>query len=115
MKTYCVVDVETTGANRKGQKITEIAIVKTDGQKIIDQFSTLINPERNIPLRITYLTGITNEMVAEAPKFYEVAKKIVEFTEGSVFVAHNVFFDYQFLQREFSDLGFILGDRFFAQ
>ena len=115
MKTYCVVDVETTGANRKGQKITEIAIVKTDGQKIIDQFSTLINPERNIPLRITYLTGITNEMVAEAPKFYEVAKKIVEFTEGSVFVAHNVFLIISFYKENLVTSALFLGDLFFAR
>jgi len=106
MQQYCIVDVETTGANKQGQKITEIAIIKTDGQNILDEFSSLINPERRIPLRITYLTGITNEMVQAAPKFYEVAKKIIEITQDCIFVAHNVFFDYQFIQREFSDLGF---------
>ena len=106
MQNYCIVDVETTGANKHGQKITEIAIIKTDGRKIIEEFSTLINPERIIPMRISYLTGITNEMVKNSPKFYQIAKKVIEITEGCIFVAHNVFFDYQFLQREFSDLGF---------
>ncbi len=106
MEKYCIVDVETTGANRQGQKITEIAIIITDGINIISEYSTLVNPERRIPTRITYLTGITNEMVSTAPKFYEIAKKVIEITEDCTFVAHNVFFDYQFVQREFSDLGY---------
>ena len=114
MQNYCIVDVETTGANRQGQKITEIAIIKTDGEKVIEEFSTLINPERRIPIRITYLTGITNEMVQDAPKFYEVAKRIIEMTEDCVFVAHNVFFDYQFIQREFNDLGFQFRKKLFC-
>ena len=114
MQNYCIVDVETTGANRQGQKITEIAIIKTDGEKVIEEFSTLINPERRIPIRITYLTGITNEMVQDAPKFYEVAKRIIEMTEDCVFVAHNVFFDYQFIQREFNELGFQFRKKLFC-
>jgi len=111
---FCVVDVETTGANRKGQKITEIAIIKTDGKKIIDQYSSLINPEKKIPFKISYLTGITNEMVIGAPKFYQVAKKIVELTDGCTFVAHNVFFDYQFIQREFSEIGYTFRRKLFC-
>ena len=107
MSNYCIVDVETTGANKKGQKITEIAIIKTNGVDVVDQFTTLINPERRIPQKITFLTGITNEMVVNAPKFYEVAKRIIEITSDCIFVAHNVFFDYQFLQREFSELGYL--------
>jgi len=103
---YSVIDIETTGNNREGQKIIEIAIINYDGNEIEEVWSTLINPERCISLFITNLTGITNEMVADAPKFYEVAKKIVTMTEGRTFVAHNVFFDYRFIQREFNDLGF---------
>lgn len=106
MKKYSIIDIETTGGSRDGNKITEIAIINLDGDDIVEEFSTLINPERNIPLNITYLTGITNQMVQDAPKFYEVAKKIVEMTEGRIFVAHNVFFDYNFFKREFNDLGF---------
>ena len=77
-----------------------------DGIRIIDEYSTLINPERNIPYFITSMTGITNEMVEDAPKFYEVAKKIVEITEGKIFVAHNARFDYSFIRQEFGMLGF---------
>lgn len=105
-KTYCIIDIETTGGSRGRNKITEIAIIKFDGINILEKYSTLINPEMSIPYQIIQLTGISNEMVEDAPKFYEVAKKIVEMTEGSIFVAHNVFFDYNFIQAEFRDLGF---------
>lgn len=103
---YSVIDLETTGANSFGQKIIEIAIINYDGDKVEEVWSTLINPEKSINHGITMITGITNEMVEGAPKFYEVARKIVEMTEGRVLIAHNVFFDYRFLQREFSDLGY---------
>ncbi len=87
-------------------KITEIAIVLHDGHEVIDQYQTLVNPERSIPPFITNLTGITNEMVADAPLFCEVAKEIVLKTEGAIFVAHNARFDYGFLKEEFGRLGF---------
>ena len=103
---YSVIDIETTGGNRDGQKIIEIAIINFDGSEIEEVWSTLINPEKSISYFITSLTGISNDMVSTAPKFYEVAKKIVTMTEGRIFVAHNVFFDYRFLQREFNELGF---------
>ncbi|MEO1257823.1 MAG: exonuclease domain-containing protein [Bacteroidota bacterium] len=105
-KLFAIIDIETTGGRAVNDKITEVAIVLHDGQKILDQFETLVNPERSIPYGITELTGITNEMVAEAPRFYEVAKKIVQMTEGAIFVAHNVRFDYSFIQEEFRRLGF---------
>lgn len=103
---YAIIDIETTGGNPERNKITEIAIILHDGNTIVDEFSTLINPECSIPYQITQITGITNEMVKDAPRFYEVAKKIVEMTEGAVFVAHNVNFDYGFIKSEFKDLGF---------
>lgn len=103
---YTIVDIETTGGSSRNDKITEIAIFVHDGEKIIDQFVSLINPERSIPYFITSLTGISNEMVADAPKFYEVARKIVEITEGKTFVAHNVSFDYHFIRQEFKNLGY---------
>jgi DNA polymerase-3 subunit epsilon len=77
-----------------------------DGQKEIDRFESLINPGIAIPPIITRLTGITSMMVADAPMFYEIARKIVELTEGAVFVAHNVRFDYNFLREEFGRLGY---------
>lgn len=105
-KLFSVIDIETTGGMANRDKITEIAIVLYDGTKIIDKWETLINPERSIPHEITRITGITNEMVSNAPKFYEVAAKVVEMTEGAVFVAHNVRFDYSFIKEEFRQLGY---------
>ena len=103
---YAIVDIETTGGSARLEKITEIAIFLHDGDQITGEFSTLVNPERNIPYFITNLTGITNEMVEDAPRFYEVAKSIVELTEGRTFVAHNARFDYSFIREEFKSLGF---------
>jgi len=103
---YAVVDIETTGSKPDYDRIIEIAIYLHDGEKIVDAYTSLVNPERYIPDFITKLTGITNSMVEDAPKFYEIAKKIVEFTEGHIFVAHNVHFDYSFLKGEFKSLGF---------
>ena len=103
---YTVVDIETTGNGYKGQKITEISIFVFDGKKVLDEYTTLVNPEQNIPAFITNLTGITNAMVRNAPKFYEVAKKVEEITKDTIFVAHNVNFDYNIIQAEFKSLGF---------
>jgi DNA polymerase III subunit epsilon len=105
-KVYTIIDIETTGGSPLKEKITEIAIFVHDGQQVVEEFSTLINPEKYIPAHITTLTGITNEMVADAPKFYEVAKKVVELTENRLFVAHNSNFDYRFVQQEFKNLGY---------
>lgn len=98
---YAIVDIETNG----GVKITEISIFIFDGEKVIDEYTTLINPECSIPAFITNLTGITQHMVKDAPKFYEVAKKIYEITKECVFVAHNVNFDYNIIFKEFKELG----------
>lgn len=103
---FAIIDIETTGGSPKNSKVTEIAIYKHDGKEIIDEYSTLVNPEIPIPPFIVNLTGISDSMVESAPKFFEVAKAIVEFTEGCVFVAHNVGFDYGVLRAEFRSLGF---------
>ena len=103
---YAVVDVETTGAAPAKSRVIEVAIVRFDGQQIVDQFSSLVHPECSIPEWISRLTGITNTMVQDAPKFYEVAKKIVELTNDCVFVAHNARFDYSFIKKEFAELGY---------
>ena len=103
---YAVIDLETTGGSATKDRITEIAIVVHDGERIVREFSTLINPERKIPAYITDITGITDAMVSSAPKFYEVAKEVVELTDGCIFVAHNVNFDYSFLREEFSRLAY---------
>nr|WP_321485234.1 3'-5' exonuclease [uncultured Draconibacterium sp.] len=103
---FSIIDIETTGQSYKNGKITEIAIYQHNGQKVTDSFSTLINPEMDIPFFITELTGINNEMVRTAPKFYQVAKKIIEMTMGRTFVAHNANFDYKFIKEEYARLGY---------
>lgn len=103
---YSIIDIETTGGNPKVDRITEIAIFLHDGEKVIDTYTSLVNPTMPIPDFISRLTGIDNEMVREAPQFYEIAKKVVEITQGSIFVAHNVRFDYSFIQKEFRQLGY---------
>ena len=110
-KKYAVIDLETTGGIAKRDKITEIAVIIYDGEKVVDEFQSLINPERSIPAHITRITGITNDMVADAPRFYEVAKRVIEMTEGCVFVAHNVRFDYSFMIEEFKSLGYTFSRR----
>lgn len=103
---YSIIDIETTGGKYNEEGITEIAIYKFDGHKIVDQFISLVNPEIPIQPFVVNLTGINNEMLRQAPKFYEVAKRIVEITEETIIVAHNASFDYRILKTEFSRLGF---------
>ncbi len=106
MSQYAILDIETTGFSPSAEKITEIAIYIHDGRRIVDSFSTLLNPEKKIPYRIIQMTGINNQMVESAPKFYEVAKKIVELTDDKIVVGHNVRFDYGFIRNEFKSMGF---------
>jgi DNA polymerase III subunit epsilon len=103
---FAIIDIETTGGKAEYSKITEICILIHDGLTVVDKFTTLINPECRIPQFITNLTGITNSMVENAPKFYEVAKQILDITRDKIFVAHNVGFDYGFVQAEFASLGY---------
>ena len=103
---FAIVDVETTGGRASSDKITEIGIVIHDGKQIIDTYESLLNPQTYIPPGIVRLTGIDQEMVKDAPLFHEIARDIVEFTEGSIFVAHNVRFDYGFLREEFKRLSY---------
>lgn len=103
---YAIIDVETTGGSTKSSKITELAVFKHDGTRIIDTFSTLVDPEIPIPEFIARLTGINDQMVQGAPKFYEIAKQFIEFTEGCIFVAHNCAFDYGMIRSEFKHLGY---------
>mgnify|MGYP006189215093 CR=1 FL=1 len=103
---YAILDIETTGGKYNEEGITEIAIYRFDGHKVVDQFISLINPEIPIQPFVVGLTGINNEMLRNAPKFFEVAKRIVEITSDCVLVAHNAKFDYRILSTEFSRLGF---------
>ena len=102
---YVVVDVETTGGRGDNHRVTEIGAVKVCNGEVIDNFQTLLNPQRAIPSGITRLTGISQEMVADAPYFDEIADEFEAFMEGAIFVAHNVEFDYGFIAHEFSRIG----------
>lgn len=99
---YTIIDVETTG---QGNRMTEISIFKYDGSSVIDEFTSLINPESYIPQHITALTGIDNALVTDAPVFADVANDIINITEEAIFVAHNVNFDYNVISGEFKRLG----------
>jgi DNA polymerase-3 subunit epsilon len=103
---YAILDIETTGGKYNEEGITEIAIYKYDGHEVVDQFISLVNPEREIQPFVVNLTGINSNMLRNAPKFYEVAKRIVEITEDCILVAHNAQFDYRILCTEFRRLGF---------
>ncbi len=103
---FAIIDIETTGGSPKTSKITEIAVIKHDGNKILDRFVTLLNPEMPIPEFIVRLTGINDQMVENAPRFFEIAKEFLSFTEDCIFVAHNVGFDYGMIRQEFKRLGF---------
>ncbi|HMU97302.1 MAG TPA: 3'-5' exonuclease, partial [Chitinophagales bacterium] len=97
---FAVVDIETTGGNPITERIIEIAIVTYDGQKIVEEYSTLVNPEQTISPFISTFTGITNRMVQDAPKFAEIAEQVLSKTAGKIFVAHNAKFDYGFIKHE---------------
>lgn len=103
---YAILDIETTGGQYNEEGITEIAIYKYDGHEVVDQFISLVNPEKPIQPFVVKLTGINNAMLRSAPKFYEVAKRIIEITEGCIIVAHNAQFDYRVLRTEFGRLGY---------
>ena len=103
---YAILDIETTGGQFNEEGITEIAIYKYDGYEIVDQFISLVNPEKPIQPFVVKLTGINNAMLRSAPKFYEVAKRIIEITDDCILVAHNTSFDYRILRTEFNRLGY---------
>lgn len=103
---YAILDIETTGGKYNEEGITEIAIHQFDGNTVTDQFISLINPEKDIQSFVVKLTGINNKMVASAPKFHEVAKRIIEITEDCILVAHNAQFDYRILKTEYDRLGY---------
>lgn len=102
---YAIVDIETTGGFASGNQIIEIAVVVHDGVRVVESYETLLNPGMRIPTYIAGFTGINNEMVEDAPVFKDVALRLFQLLEGKVFVAHNVNFDYSFVQKAFADVG----------
>ncbi|MCX6732644.1 MAG: 3'-5' exonuclease [Candidatus Roizmanbacteria bacterium] len=100
-KSLAIVDVETTGMSARHNRVIEIAIIRIEGNKIADTFTTCINPEIHIPSFITHLTGISQKDVDGAPIFGKVKHKVKKILKGATFVAHNAWFDYSFIQNEF--------------
>src|SRR6476661_2774049 len=103
---YAVVDIETTGGYAAANGIIEISIKIFDGEQVTEEFETLVNPLKPIPRYIQAFTGITNEMVADAPYFSDVAEKVYTFLQGNIFVAHNVNFDYSFIKAHLEACGY---------
>lgn len=103
---YAIVDIEGDGAPYRQESITEIAIFRFNGREIIDQFISMVNPEGPITPFVQKLTGITDKMVRTAPKFHELAKRIVEITDDAILVGHNIKFDYRMLRQSFHRLGY---------
>jgi DNA polymerase-3 subunit epsilon len=105
---YAIVDIETTGGYAAAHGITEIAIEIHDGSQVIDRYETLVNPNQHIPMHIQALTGISNDMVADAPDFSTVADHIYNLLHDKIFVAHNVNFDYSFVRHHLEAAGYTL-------
>jgi DNA polymerase-3 subunit epsilon len=105
---YAIVDIETTGGHASANGITEIAICIHNGKKVVERYSTLVNPHRHIPIYISALTGISNEMVQNAPSFEDVAHDVYHLLHGKIFVAHNVNFDYSFVRYHLAAAGYNL-------
>jgi DNA polymerase-3 subunit epsilon len=105
---YAIVDIETTGGHASAGSITEVAIFIHDGTQIVQQYETLVNPGMSIPRYIQALTGITDEMVENAPPFESVAEEIFGLLSDKIFIAHNVNFDYSFLRHPLDLCGFKL-------
>src|SRR5688572_11245659 len=108
---FAIVDIETTGGYASANGITEIAIKIFDGKEVVEEFETLINPGQAIPRYIQAFTGITDEMVKQAPDFSEVAEKIHTILKGRVFVAHNVNFDYSFVKAHLEYHGYAFQEK----
>ena len=108
--SFVVFDIETTGFSNLNEKIIEIGAVKIKNGEIIDRFSTFVNPEREIPLKITELTSINNDMVSNAPKIDSVIGDFYNFCKDSIIVAHNIDFDMSFIRRNGKEFGFIFSN-----
>lgn len=103
---YAVVDIETNGGDFCQEKIIEIAVYRFDGHKIVDQLISIVNPEAEISKYVQKLTGITPKKVKTAPKFHEIAKRLIEITDGATLVGHNISYDYRVIRQSFAQLGY---------
>lgn len=105
-RTFTIIDVETTGKGIRNNRITEICLLRIENGVVVEKYTTLVNPEQRIPSYITDITGIDDELVRDAPIFAEIAEQVIRLTNNSVFVAHNVSFDFHVVRSEFRYLGY---------
>lgn len=103
---FCILDIESSGGAFGKESIIEIALFKYDGEEVVDQLISLVHTTQSIQPYVSKITGITNKMLVRAPRFHEIAKRIVQITEGCILVGHNVPFDYRMLRQEFGQLGY---------
>lgn len=108
------LDIETNGGSGEHGRITEIALIRVENGEVVEEFSSLVNPGSAIPYWITKLTGITNEDVADAPYFDEIAAEVYRILDGAIFVAHNVRFDFSFIKRQLEALGYMFRPKLFC-
>ncbi|MGB0979500.1 MAG: exonuclease domain-containing protein [Croceimicrobium sp.] len=103
---YCVVDIESSGGPFGKESMIEIAAFRYDGEEVVDQLISLVHPHRKVQPFVSKMTGITDKMLIRAPRFHEIAKRLIEITEDAVIVGHNVEFDYRMIRQEFDRLGY---------
>ena len=103
---YAIIDIEASGGTPENTAIIELAIFRFDGTQITDQLISLVSTEKEIDWYVQKLTGITNKMIKRAPKFHELAKRVIEITDGCILVGHGIHFDYKMLRKEFKNLGY---------
>lgn len=104
-RPFVFLDIETTGGSPLSSRITEIGAVRVENNRIVSTFNQLINPEQNVPGYITRLTGIDDTMLWDAPLFKSVTDELDALLDGALFIAHNVNFDYSFIQAEYKRAG----------
>lgn len=114
MESFVFVDIETNGGSSEHGRVIEVAVIKVQDGEIVDEYQSLVNPGSSIPYWITKLTGITNDDVAQAPYFEDIASQLYDFIDGSVFAAHNVLFDFSFLKREFAATDYRFSPKLFC-
>lgn len=104
-RPFVFLDIETTGGSPLSSRITEIGAVRVENGKIVGTFNELVNPEQHVPAFITKMTGISDDMLWEAPLFRSIAADLELFLDGAIFVAHNVNFDYSFIKAAYHSMG----------
>ena len=104
---FCIIDIESSGGPFGKEAMIEIAAFRYDGEEVVDQLISLVHPHRSVQPYVSNMTGITDKMLLRAPRFHEIAKRLIEITEDTVIIGHNVDFDYRMMRQEFARLGYI--------